>query len=211
MTPHPCKRRQHAEEEERQHALHKHFFAAATRGDLNQLQADLRFQTVSRDTLNESFVEAAAQGHLECLKFLKPHTQQAVGDDPLFNALVAAARSGHLPCVDFLIPFVPPCSGSSLALRWAARNGHLACLKALLPVSDPTISHSEPLQCAFRNHDWECVRFLIPFSDIPTFTAYMSSHEEDLSAFKVLYDDVQLQAQLQAQLSPAPSQTRQGL
>ena len=98
---------------------------------------------------------AAGNGHLECLKYLREEVK-APWD---FRTAALAARNGHLHILEYLVERKYD-KYSEYACELAARNGHLDCLKYLhetakAPWDEDAVYH------AHKNNQTECLQYLL--------------------------------------------------
>ena len=117
--------------------------------------------SLPRSRVSLALANAAANGHVECVKLLAPRSNPKAHDS---LALCQAAENGHDECVRILLPRSNPLAGMSSALRLAASNGHAECVKLLAPASMPGGDNAMALAFAALNGHAECVKLLIPFS-----------------------------------------------
>jgi ankyrin repeat protein len=116
----------------------------------------------SPTVLDYAIVNAAANGHLNVVKYLVAHGwNPKVNDNEPFRQ---SATHGKLEVVKYLASLgaYPDCDINH-ALRWSAANGHLGVVKYLIEnlKYDPRCSNDEPLRNAAENGHWNIVHYLI--------------------------------------------------
>jgi hypothetical protein len=145
-----------------QASLNDRLRQAAAGGDLPALIQALEDGADAKEDDSWALLEAAQNGHGECVKLLIPVS------DPLARqsyALRWAAYGGCADCVKLLIPVSDPMEHESLALFEAARCGHVDCVRMLIAVSDPLARNSVALRWAAVKGQADCVALLLPASD----------------------------------------------
>ena len=126
--------------------------AAAYRGNLEMV----KYCVANECPIDEdASANAAARGHLECLKYLLEEAKAP------WNSYTAAwaAESGHLHILEYLVERKYD-KYNGHACTNAAENGHLDCLKYLHETAkapwDPWAVY-----CAHKNNHPECVQYLL--------------------------------------------------
>lgn len=122
---------------------------------------------VQRLLVNESdtflaLMQAAQEGHLDCLKLLAAVSKHINSD-----ALFIAAGNGHVECVEYLISVSSPSDARNKALRMACYHGHLECVQLLIPVSDFS-ELNDPggaLEAAVVGGNQDCMEAVYDFCD----------------------------------------------
>ena len=99
--------------------------------------------------------DAALEGHLECLKYLREEAK-APWD---WRTASYAARNGHLHILEYLVERKYD-KYDEVPCRWAAMNGHLDCLKYLHETAKWPWNE-DAVRKAHENNHPECVRYLL--------------------------------------------------
>ena len=97
---------------------------------------------------------AAGNGHLECLKYLREEVK-APGD---WRSAAWAAENGHLHILEYLVERKFD-KYNEYACEYAAMNGHLDCLKYLHETAKAPWNF-RAVRVARENKHFECVRYL---------------------------------------------------
>ena len=98
---------------------------------------------------------AALEGHLECLKYLREEAK-APWDRKTAHW---AARNGHLHILEYLVERKYD-KYDEVPCRWAAMNGHLDCLKYLHETAKAPWDYSA-VRYAHENNHPECLQYLL--------------------------------------------------
>ena len=99
--------------------------------------------------------EAAGNGHLEVLKYLR---EEAKAPWDLGTA-IRAAQNGHLHILEYLVERKYD-QYSEWACNWAAKYGHLNCLKYLRETAKAPWNEIA-VRCSHENNRPECVQYLL--------------------------------------------------
>ena len=127
-------------------------YMAASQGNLEML----RYCVANKCPINEwACTEAARNGHLECLKYLREEAK-APWDDLTADW---AAKMGHLHILEYLVERKYDQFNTSACIN-TAKNGHLDCLKYLhgtakVPLNDFTV------RGAHERYQTECLQYLL--------------------------------------------------
>jgi hypothetical protein len=155
-------------EEKKCHWNELTIIVAAHRGNLEMLKYCVANQCPFDE---EACRSAAANGHLDCLKYLHEVTKVPWGSGTAF----LAALNGHLHILEYLVE----CEYDEFdeyACAYAAANGHLECLKYLHEVAkapwDEVIVWS-----AHENNHPECLQYLLD-NDCPLPEGWRYEHGE---------------------------------
>jgi len=114
---------------------------------------------------------AAENGHLECLKYLRKEVK-APWDE---YAAICAAEHGHLHILEYLVERKYD-QYNELACEVAAQNGHLDCLKYLHETAKAPWN-KEAVREAHENNHPECVQYLLD-NDCPLPPGWRYEHGE---------------------------------
>ncbi|CAL6383545.1 unnamed protein product [Bathycoccus prasinos] len=126
--------------------------AAAEQGNLEMI----KYCIANKCPINEwACAEAAVNGHLECLKYLREEVKAPWH----WRTANLAAESGHLHILEYLVERKYD-QYSELACEWAAMNGHLDCLKYLHETAKAPWNYFA-IQEAHENNHTECLQYLL--------------------------------------------------
>lgn len=122
-------------------------FIAAERGDLSQVRRWCLSNPCTHQDLRVAFHFAAANGHLNVVKYLR-EVHEAVPDS---DTVVYAARNGYLKIVQYLceVAAVDPTADNSQAIKKAAKYGHADIVEYLCGITHPEMLRllSEDTKC----------------------------------------------------------------
>ena len=133
--------------------------AAARQGNLEMV----KYCFANDCPINETACSnAAANGHLECLKYL--HEEAKAPWDSWTAA--GAASNGHLHILEYLVERkydICMYESNEYACKYAAKNGHLDCLKYLretakAPWDEGAVRYAH---YAHKNNQPECLQYLL--------------------------------------------------
>ncbi|CAL6322162.1 unnamed protein product [Bathycoccus prasinos] len=119
----------------------------------------------------EACAEAARNGHLECLKYLR---EEAKAPWDYWTAKCAAGN-GHIHILEYLVERKYD-QFSDQACEWAAMDGHLDCLKYLRETAKAPWDSYAVRYAHKRNHP-ECVQYLLN-NNCPLPTGWRYEHGE---------------------------------
>ena len=125
---------------------------AARQGNLEMV----KYCVANERPIDESAcAEAAGNGHLELLKYLREEVKAPWGSE----TAVYAALSGHLHILEYLVERKYD-KYNELACRWAVDKGHLDCLKYLRETAKAPWDE-EAVQGAHWYKHPECLQYLL--------------------------------------------------
>ena len=130
-------------------------------GPINAAARQGNLEMVKYCVANECFIdeeacaEAAGNGHLECLKYLREEAK-APWD---WRTATCAAGNGHLHILEYLVERKYD-QYSEWACMHAAKNGHLDCLEYLHETAKAPWA-SGAVRVARENKHFECVQYLL--------------------------------------------------
>ena len=127
-------------------------FAAAEQGNLEMV----KYCVANECPINEgACANAAKNGHLECLKYLREEVKA-----PWESWTAAwAAQNGHLHILEYLVERKFD-KYNEEACIWAAKYGHLDCLKYLHETAKAPWD-CEAVRVAHKNNQTDCVHYLL--------------------------------------------------
>jgi hypothetical protein len=115
--------------------------------------------------------EAAENGHLECLKYLREEAKAPWDSDTVY----LAAANGHLHILEYLVE--RKYYEFDVSACWcAAMNGHLDCLKYLHETAKAPW-YSQAVREAHENNHTDCVQYLLD-NDCPLPYGWRYEHGE---------------------------------
>jgi len=125
---------------------------AADQGNLEMV----KYCVANKCPVNEfACANAAKNGHLECLKYLREEVKAPWGSE----TAAGAAANGHLHILEYLVERKYD-QYSVLACRFAAQRGHLDCLKYLHETAKWPWD-SQAVREAHENNHTDCVQYLL--------------------------------------------------
>ncbi|CAL6306569.1 unnamed protein product [Bathycoccus prasinos] len=125
---------------------------AADQGNLEMV----KYCVANKCPVNEfACANAAKNGHLECLKYLREEVKAPWGSE----TAASAAANGHLHILEYLVERKYD-QYSVLACRFAAQRGHLDCLKYLHETAKWPWD-SQAVREAHENNHTDCVQYLL--------------------------------------------------
>jgi hypothetical protein len=126
--------------------------AAARQGNLEMV----KYCVANECPIDEfACANAAGNGHLECLKYLREEVK-APWD---WRSAAWAAENGHLHILEYLVERKFD-KYNEYACEYAAMNGHLDCLKYLHETAKAPWDE-DAVQGAHENNQTECVQYLL--------------------------------------------------
>ena len=140
-----------AREEKKCHWDYRTIDMAANQGNLEMV----KYCVANECPIDEgACANAASEGHLECLKYLR----EEVKAPWIWTTAIWAAANGHLHILEYLVERKYD-KFNGQTCTWAAENGHLDCLKYLHETAKAPWTYRAVLE-AHENNQTECVQYL---------------------------------------------------